>query len=686
MIQNKYINLGLRVYLFFVFCQSPVFAQKNTSRIDSLKQILQKVQKEEDKIDTYLEIIEYYLRRDPKSARKYIQITEKKLQKLSLPIRKVRLFNQLGTSYYIEGKVDKALIYFIKTLEILKKNEHKPWLINTYNNLAAIYLHQSNESLSLEYYLKALEISESLEKSLHQRIHIMLNIATLYENRGNYDLGLKYVNKALKLNKKHKDPKAESSALNLLGLVYKDKKEYKKSLDAFKKAYQVALPIQNQHELSALLVNLATIYILQDDYDKADESLREGLNIADKYQLTVRKYEIYQVIAALHKRQKNYPMALSYSLEAYKFFEENHMKDKIEEEALNLSEIYTEMKDFEKALEYRNISAVYKDSLLNETNIRKMEAVKYNYEIDKKERQNQLLNKDKKLQKLALEQSEQQKRFFLLVMIALFIVLIFVFLLYRQTQKSKKKLSEQHEIIQDKKQALEKANQSKDQLFALVAHDLRSPIAAYQGLSEQINFFLEQADYSNIQQIAYHLEKSSKNLSILLDNLLNWALLQKDTIRARWQNFNLYNLAEEWIFVYENMAKTYEVNIHNQIPKDFVIYSDRNLLSTILRNLLNNALKFTPKNGNVYVKTHIRGNYYQISVSDTGVGMKQEIIEKIYAEQLLKGEKGLHGETSTGLGLRLCFAFAKILQGTINIESELQKGTSFSLDLPKKLP
>ncbi|MFN8135218.1 MAG: HAMP domain-containing sensor histidine kinase [Bacteroidales bacterium] len=178
----------------------------------------------------------------------------------------------------------------------------------------------------------------------------------------------------------------------------------------------------------------------------------------------------------------------------------------------------------------------------------------------------------------------------------------------------------------------------------------------------------------------------SKTTFDLLENLLIWANSQRGSIEFTPKYYNLHKLVEQNISLFTQAARNKEITLVNKVPVSCVGYFDYNMINTVVRNLLNNAIKYTQLHGNVSVSAVVSPPFIDVSVTDDGVGMKQETISNLFKiDTISKSTTGTAGESGTGLGLLLCYEFIKKHAGNIKVESEPGFGSTFSFSIPNIL-
>jgi len=224
---------------------------------------------------------------------------------------------------------------------------------------------------------------------------------------------------------------------------------------------------------------------------------------------------------------------------------------------------------------------------------------------------------------------------------------------------------------------------NKDRFFTIIAHDLRGPLGAAVGLSEMLKQNLNNFTSAEIEDCCNMIYDSSKNTFKLLENLLDWSRLQTNTIEFKPQLLILDNLITETIVMAKSMAdnKNIELTFVNQVSS-IELLADYNMLQTILRNLISNAIKFTPKKGIITIEAIKNDTQVEVSVRDTGVGMAPVLLNKLFKMSEKVSHRGTEDESGTGLGLLLCSEFITKHGGRIWAESQLGKGSTFKFTLP----
>ncbi|MFC2137845.1 two-component regulator propeller domain-containing protein [Bacteroidota bacterium] len=248
-------------------------------------------------------------------------------------------------------------------------------------------------------------------------------------------------------------------------------------------------------------------------------------------------------------------------------------------------------------------------------------------------------------------------------------------------EEQSEELKANAEELNIKNKDLQKSNATKDKLFSIIAHDIKSPFNSILGFSELLNINYNTYPDTKKQRFVKLIHDASRSVYELLENLLQWSRSQISNISYNPQEFELNELIEQNILLIKNIVENKGLVITNEISNKHTVYADRIMVNTVIRNLLGNAIKFT-ENGNITFKASNRKNNITVKIIDTGLGMTKEKIKEIIDTSNFTSTEGTRGETGTGLGLIICQEFIKRNKGKISIKSTVGKGTEFSFTIP----
>ncbi|OFX22900.1 MAG: hypothetical protein A2033_05755 [Bacteroidetes bacterium GWA2_31_9] len=240
---------------------------------------------------------------------------------------------------------------------------------------------------------------------------------------------------------------------------------------------------------------------------------------------------------------------------------------------------------------------------------------------------------------------------------------------------------EKENLIIQKNKELKTLNEYKDKLFSIIAHDLRAPLCGIIGLSELLKNNLLENNLDNISLYIDKIYESSLNTNKLLDNITFWARSQKDKVKIIYTEFDLSKVIREELSNLYDHASVKHISLINKVTSSVFLKNDINILELILRNLLNNAIKFTNEFGSIMISCSQNTEFTEFSISDSGVGISAEKIEKILNSENIESTFGTVNEKGTGLGLLIVKEYLKYIKGSLLIESQLGKGSRFIVRL-----
>ncbi|MFW6276068.1 MAG: sensor histidine kinase, partial [Bacteroidota bacterium] len=387
-----------------------------------------------------------------------------------------------------------------------------------------------------------------------------------------------------------------------------------------------------------------------------------GMNYVNLNKLDSAQYYLDIAGSILENNSDIYPLSNYYKTRA-DFYVKKNMKD--------------------SAIHYLNKFADISDTLFNIERNRQFEQLKMMYDTENKEKEIIALK--------ASRENESNIRTFLYVIISLVLIIAFnLYLLLRENKKHSKELAIKNRQLNEANQKLKEygdnlqtLNDTKDRFFSIIAHDLKNPLGAFINIAEVLKNDYKDFSHEEMDDFLDELHTSSKRLYELLNNLLIWSRSQTGRIEYRPENVNVYNITANVLDVLKMNIKTKKIDIENKLPEDAYAYADPNMISTVMRNLISNAVKFTGEGGKVIIgQTQKNGNKLGLCVQDTGVGISEEDLAKLFRLDKTHTTDGTNQEKGTGLGLILCKEFIEKHDGEIKVESTPGKGSSFCFELP----
>ena len=592
-------------------------------------------------------------------------------------------YNQIGLLYWKKNSFVQAYQQYRASLIISRAKHFKKQEAQALNYIGLIYWKWSEFSSALDYFFQALRIKESLKDDFEIGVTLN-NIANMYNELDRPDDAIQFANRSMVIVKKFPNKYVLGRALNNLGVSYFKKSEYEKAIIYQNKSLSIKIESVDVSGQAFSLSDLGEVYFAKNDYKKAIEYYQKALviwqGIHDGYGLAKTMLNLGKVYARLGYVGKA-EAELNNSL-----FEGKHHQNKliIAQVYLALSLLYEAKADWKQALAFHKLYSVYSDSVLNISTSDKISEFRVINEIDEKEKEVELLNRESKIQLLEIEKHQITNKIFLIVTIAgvgFLLLLIFRFIKIR---KLKILLEEKNEAISLKSKELEEANAAKDKFFSIIAHDLKSPFTGLLGYTEiLVEEFDSMEQEEKVNTIGY-LKTLIERVYRLIENLLDWSRIQTDRIELISEVIELETELPEILALLKANAEKKQITIINKITTPFTVFLDNYSFRSIVQNLISNAIKFTNPGGEITIWANEKNDFVELFVSDNGIGINSELLKKIFNIETRHSTKGTDNEVGTGLGLLLCKELAEKNGGAITIESQVERGTTIRVTLPKQ--
>jgi two-component system sensor histidine kinase/response regulator len=254
---------------------------------------------------------------------------------------------------------------------------------------------------------------------------------------------------------------------------------------------------------------------------------------------------------------------------------------------------------------------------------------------------------------------------------------------YKKLMEANDQIQEHKKILEELTQQLLEANAAKDRFYSIIAHDLRNPLQVLLFSAELMADEYEQPGEEETKKFIKQVNNTAQNMSNLLENLMQWARFQYGEIDCHPEKIDLFVLAKENIQYFVGNAEKKNINISIKVRENTWIYADENMIKSVLRNLVNNAVKFTHPGGKIKIFSKKKGDFIITSVQDTGVGIPKEKLGFLFQNGKRFSTRGTAEEKGSSLGLLICKEFVEKNGGEIRVKSETGKGSTFEFSLPK---
>ncbi len=581
----------------------------------------------------------------------------------------VSYYDKMGYVSFLKADYYQALSYMDSTVIAYTNIGQTSNLHEIYEHRGVLYQKLSNYKKAAQNFILSLEAKEE-NGTMRDISSTYQYIASCYIYLKQNKTAKRYLDKALEAAKKNKNDFALLKSYYRLAVFYRKSKNNKKSEKTINKAIVLALKMNDKNHLATFYKEKGKLYHHNyKNYDEAESFFIKAYEIATIVHKKSLTGETLKSLIAVYLDKKNWNKAQVYldALEAL-----IQKKPTLEDQAYleKAWSTYYEIKNQPKTALF-HLKKYYKiqDSIINKDTYAKMVSLEKEYDTKKKELTISNLHREKEAQALMVSKAKIKQTIFLITAIVLLILLVIGLWVFKRLQRQQKELTE--------------VNQVKNRLFSIIAHDLRGMIIPFQRSGKILKHHIDNGNHERTLALSKALEKNSEGLTTMLDNLLNWSLEQMNGYKMNPEQFLVRTQLKEIADSFEQQAHFKNTTIEVSCPEDIFIHFDKGAFHVIFRNLIGNALKYT-ENGIIQIVFKKDSDRCCFLVSDTGLGMSRDQLQRVFSLENTMITVGTHGEKGTGLGLNLVYRFVKIHNGHIKVSSENGIGTRFDLDFPAK--
>jgi signal transduction histidine kinase len=342
----------------------------------------------------------------------------------------------------------------------------------------------------------------------------------------------------------------------------------------------------------------------------------------------------------------------------------------------SLRDFYSNKGDYKSAFEYAMKYQLLNDSIYDEESADKIIELQTKYETAEKEKQLVIAKKEKLEKDLELNKANVTKYGMFGISAILLLLLGSLYSRYLIKRRSQMQLAAINEELNE-------LNNTKDKLFSIVSHDLKNSMSGFSGIVNTLNSSYEKFSADQVKYYVGEVSASANSMKGLLRNLLDWARSQQNLIKVCPSQFSIASLVSECTLLVDQQLRRKNIELDVAVDDDLMLVSDRNIVTTIVRNLLVNAVKYSNDGGRIFITSSLVNQEIEISVADNGVGMDQQDVDFIMnTGTFMKSKPGVQGEKGAGLGLMLTKELLEKISGRLMVVSEIGKGSTFSIVLP----
>lgn len=636
-------------FLFaFCFLMSLFPAYPQGTAIDSLLTLLPG-QKGKQRIDVLNQLATALRESDQKAAFQYSKEADSLAILLKDTSARSRALENIGWIFYRQGQWQKSFEYSSEAYRLAFEIGDKLQTARLMNNMGALYYEQTNFPKAIEQFKKGYELATEVN-DLATRIRSLNNVALNFTQSGQQDSALYYAQISLRLNEEAGSPYLTSFAHRVIGDVFLAKGSYDTAQYIFNQSLEMSRAQGVKSFEAGVLHRLGHAYLLGGKLKEAKEILQ-------------------------------------YSVD---FCEENSFLDELSKSHKHLSQVYEQEGNINQAFFHLKNYQFLNDSLVNKTSRDRLSLLQGMFEENLQMSELELLKTQNENQAYRLTTSRRYMLLFALGFALITILGVRLYFLNRSVRKTNQDLLDHQKRIEEQNQVLEKQskellliNEAKNKLFSILGHDLRGPVGQVKSVIDML--LAGQLDQSDFDELLFALKKDIDSVNFTLNNTLQWSMSQMEGFTINPSIFDLRMVVEHSLSLLDSSFKEKNLTIFNQMESKVEVFADPNLIEVVIRNVLNNATKFSNFGDAVTIYSETGEDWVRLCILDQGVGMAKEQIDAILSSSysLTKSRPGTQKEKGSGLGLQLSKEFIRKNKGDISIESNPGHGTKFCIQLPR---
>ena len=592
-------------------------------------------------------------------------------------------FNKAECFYYFND-YDAALKNYQTGLDFFLQVKDSVDIGETLNSIGLVYYFKGDYNLAVKQFFKSLSYLQRVEFT-ENTAHVYSNLGMVFSRIGEFQKAIENYQYAAILNGNINDLNSLAVNFNGVGVAFYNQEKYDSSLVYYHRALNLFRQLDNRQREAIALNNIANIYVNRgDSLELALHSYQQAAHVFDELGDLRSKAFVLEGLGSVHRELGNYNKAIHAFHESLELIKANGYGYYLQQ--LNyhdLSLTYERMGRTENAFDAFKLYSEFKDSLLQEERINQVTELEKKYKTQQKEAEIGRLNSSHQIDQLQIKRDEELRAFGIITILLLVAAIFLVSIAYLNKNRVNELLNRKNNKIEDQRKELEKLNASKNKFFSIIAHDLKNPFHTVMGYSYLMNKEYERFSDEEKKKYAADIYRSANSIFRLLQNLLDWSRSQTGSLRCTPQELNFRDIYESIENLLRPIAEQKEIRLIAEMPDETNVYADPMMLETILRNLMNNAIKFTNVQG--WVKTIVKNDdrMLTVCVEDNGVGMQSDDLVNLFRIDSKVKKKGTNQEDGSGLGLIICNEFIQKNGGSIWVDSESGQGSRFYFTIPR---
>lgn len=596
--------------------------------------------------------------------------------------------NDLGNVFSQKGELAEALKYYLNSLRIRQERADDSEIARSLTNIGLTYRKLGSHKNAIRYFEEALSLIPEKTDPIG-KAYVYVHLGNTLRDIDNPGKALKNYLEALELRKKAGNKPIIAQSLRSVAGAHSDLENFSEAKKLLKQSLDIYNELNDQRGIADCNNELGNVLLNEGNLEHAlvyfESASSQYANLFDMERrgLCLRKIgEIHHKMGRYNQAAENLNLALKIALSSQN-------GKLIETTLLSLYDFHLSKGDYKEALQFYRKHINVRDSLQSVHTKEAVWQASLDLELDKKaseiraiEGEVDKLRQEAKMKAYEIERQKLIRNFLALASILILVIASASFYGYLIIRKKNFLLNETNTKLAESKRELQSTLKTKDKLFSIIAHDLKSPFTALVGLTEIMSTKASSLGSDEVVEYSGFVNESSNKLLTLIENLLDWSRSQTGKIQLEPNTISVQDIINQTIDLLKMQAESKEISINVNIENNLKILADFNTIYTAIRNLVSNAIKFTHPNGMVWLSAYRKDSMAVVEVKDSGIGISNEMINKLFDLETSISTKGTRNESGTGLGLILCKEFVELNNGIISVESELGKGTTFFVKLP----
>ncbi len=575
---------------------------------------------------------------------------------------------------YRNSDPKKAIDFGQKAVTLAQKLNLNYELSDSYNRLGIAYRNKGRYAQALDCYFKGMEVSRQhgYDKILAFQYN---NLSDLYNRLDLYERALEFGRRALDVSQKINDDYTTAYIYNILGTIYKNKNLFDSAFINFFKSLELRKKIGFSPGIATSYLNIGSVLLKMQNYDSSMKNLALARDIYESNNDIQGLMQVYLLQGILYNKTREPNKAIHCFNQSLKLNEKFNDLNVSRDAHRGLSEAYAEQTYYQKAYILNKFAFEINDSITTNQDVEKLtqltEALRFEEQLNvQKEREKALAEK-------LVYQRNLIRLYIAIILLLTIIVGLSIYFYIKQSKNVR--------LLQIQKDEINKLNNTKDKFFSILAHDLKNQITSILAIAQMMKEKSIALGDENLIQMSRRLYALGFSTNDLLENILNWIKVQGNQLKIKASRVNLSELAEKVTLTQKPTAEIKMVGLINKIDADINLNTDSDMLGTILRNLISNAIKFSYPGGKIEIDAFIKGKIFEIQVTDYGIGMDETQIKRLLDPTQVDSTPGTQKEQGSGLGLLISKNLINDLGGYLKIDSLPQRGSVFSIILPAEL-